>query len=128
MKGIKDKIFWKIWKFKKICFIHIFLYIFSLINLYLYVVSPPGSGKKTAARSIAEIRAKILGQEIPFYNHAYHSSTKPNEFYGKTTINDLQVIFKEGSLTSDIKEENLYIADEFNISSVLNMKSVTPVL
>ncbi len=32
------------------------VYISSLINLYLYVVSPPGWGKNTATRTITEIR------------------------------------------------------------------------
>jgi len=104
------------------------VYISSLINLYLCVVSPPGSGKTTTARAIAEIRARILSQNIPFYIHTHHSTTKPDDFYGTTTISDSEVIFKEGSLTLAITEGSVYIADEFNISSELNMKSVTPVL
>ncbi len=104
------------------------VYISSLINLYLYVVSPPGSGKTTAARAIAEIRGMILNQEISFYIHTHHSSTKPNDFYGTTTISDSEVIFKEGSLSLSISEGNVYIAEEFNISSELNMKSISPVL
>ena len=84
MKGIdKDKyekyFFEKSESLKKFVLI---VYISSLINLYLCVVSPPGSGKTTAARAIAEIRAKILMQDIPFYIHTHHSSTKPNDFYG----------------------------------------------
>jgi len=106
----------------------LFIYISSLINLYLCVVSPPGTGKTVAACSIAEIRAKILGQEIPFYIHDHYSRTQPSDFYGATSINDSEIIFKEGSLTLAIKEGSVYIADKFNISSKLNMKSVAPVL
>ena len=104
------------------------VYISSMINLYLCVVSPPGSGKTTAARAISEIRANILKQKIPFYIHTHHSSTKPNDYYGTTTISDSNIIFKDGSLTLAIKEGSVYIADEFNISSESNMKAVTPVL
>ena len=106
------------------------VYISSLINLYLCVVSPPGSGKTTSARAIAEIRARILNHNthIPFFMHTHHSTTKPNDFYGTTTINDSKIIFKEGSLTLAITNGSVYIADEFNISSELNMKSITPVL
>ena len=130
MKGIdKDKyekyFFEKSESLKKFVLI---VYIYSLINLYLCVVSSPHSGKTTVARAIAEIREKILMKDIPFYLHTHHSSTKPNDFYGTTTISESEIIFKEGSLTLATTEGSVYIADEFNISSELNMKSVTPVL
>ena len=66
------------------------VYISSLINLYLCAVSPPGSGKTASASAIAEIKAIILEgkDEIPFYIHTHHSSTKPNDFYGTTTISE----------------------------------------
>ncbi len=99
------------------------VYISSLINLYLCAVNPPDLGKATAERIIAEIRARIFNQLIPFYIHIHHSSSKLNDFYGITTISYSGVISKEGSLTLAIKEGNVYIADEFNISSELNMKS-----
>jgi len=66
--------------------------------------------------------------EIQFYIHIHHPSTKPNNFYGTTTINETEIIFKVGSLTLAIKEGVVYIVDEFNISSELKMKSVTSVL
>ena len=98
------------------------VYISSLINLYLCEVSPPGSGKTTAVRAISEIRERLLNKNILFYIHTHHSTTKPNDFYGTTTINHLEVIFKEGSLTLVINEGSVYIADEFNISAEFNMK------
>ena len=103
------------------------VYISSLINLYLYVISPTGTGKTTAVRAIAEIRAKILMQNKSFYIHNHHSSTKPNDFYGNTII-ESEMIFNEGSLTLAISEGSVYIAEDFNKSSQFNMKSVTPVL
>jgi hypothetical protein len=104
------------------------VYLSSLINLYLCVVSPPGSGKTTSARAIAEIRAKLLKQEVSFYIHTFHSSTKPNDYYGTTTISESEIIFKKGSLTNSLNEGSVFIADEFNILSESNMKAVTPVL
>ena len=84
MKGInKDKhekyFFEKSESLKKFVLI---VYISSLINLYLCIVSPPGSGKTTAARAIVEIRAKILMQDIPFYLHIYHSTPNQMTFMG----------------------------------------------
>jgi superfamily II DNA or RNA helicase len=50
------------------------------------VVSPPGSGKTTAASAIAEIISRIIKQPILFYIHTHHLTTKPNDFYLTTTI------------------------------------------
>ena len=68
----------------------VIVYISSLINLYLCVVSPPGEGKTTAARAIARIRKKILqiNSIEPFYLHTFHSTTKTNYFFGSTIIID----------------------------------------
>ena len=93
-------------------------------------MSPPGEGKTTAARAIARIRKKILQIDSiePFYLHTFHSTTKPNDFFGSSTIIDSKIEFKSGRLTSAITEGNVFIADEFNISSVENMSSVNPIL
>ena len=74
------------------------IYISSIINLHLCIISPPGFGKTTAIKSFAQIRAIILNKIIPYYINIYHSSTKPNDFYGSEILEDSEVFMKEGNL------------------------------
>ena len=108
----------------------VIVYASSCFNNHLYVIGPPGAGKTTAARAFAELLRNIKGKhkQEPFYIHTFHQGTRPTDFYGSTTIINKSIEFKEGHLTLSLKEGNIFIADEFNISSVSNMKSVTPVL
>ena len=110
----------------------VIVYASSCFNNHLCVIGPPGAGKTIAARAFAEILKNIKGninkEEPPFYIHTFHQETRPTDYYGSTTIIDKSLEFKDGHLTLSLKEGNVFIADEFNISSVSNMKAVTPVL
>ena len=107
----------------------VIVYASSCFNNHLCVVKAPGAGKTTAARAFAEILQKIKkSKQHPFYIHTFHQGTRPNDYYGSTTIVNKSLQFKDGHLTLSLKEGNVFIADEFNISSVSNMKAVTPVL
>ena len=63
-----------------------------------------------------------------FYMNTFNSTTRPNEFFGTSTMSNKRIIFKDGNLTCAMKKGNVYIADEFNISTESTMKAVTPAL
>jgi len=108
----------------------VIVYVSSCFNNHLCVIGPPGAGKTTAARAFAEILRNIQenNKKEPFYIHIFHQGTRPTDYYGSTTIINKALMFKDGHLTLSLKEGNVFIADEFNISSISNMKAVTPVL
>ena len=60
--------------------------------------------------------------------NTFNSTTRPNEFFGTSTMSNKRIIFKDGNLTCAMKQGNVYIADEFNISTESTMKSITPSL
>ena len=104
------------------------VYLSSLINLYLCVESPPGYGKTTAARAIAEMREISENREKKFYIQTFHSSTYPNDLYGSSTIINNQIKFNTGPLTRALIEGKYYIADELNISPMSTILSIVPIL
>ena len=104
------------------------IYLSSLINLYLCVESPPGYGKTTAARAIAEMREIEEDLSNKFYIHTFHSNTYSTDIYGASTIDNNQMIFKEGSLTKALIEGKYFIADELNISPRSTILSICPII
>ena len=104
------------------------VYLSSLINLYLCVESPPGYGKTTAARAIAEMREIDENLEKKFYIQTFHSSTYPTNLYGTSTINNNQITFNKGPLTRALIEGKFFIADELNISPLSTILSIVPIL
>ena len=106
-----------------------FLLASSYINLHLCVIGPPGGGKTTSARSFARIRKKVLEQnEEPFRMYTFNEGTKPHDFYGSPTLNKGKIKFNYGALSHAIKDGSVFIADEFNLTSIQTMRSILPVL
>ena len=106
------------------------IYACSLVNQHLCIVGPPGIGKTIGARKFSILRQKILGIEKkpPFYMQAFHQFTRPSDYFGNFSLDNEQLVFKEGTLTKSIKQGKVFIGDEFNISSEDCMKAITPSL
>ena len=106
------------------------MYACSLVNQYLCIIGPPGIGKTIGARAFSYIREIIFGltYDSPFYMHTFNQFTRPSDYYGISSIKDERLVFRDGTLTKSIKNGNVFIGDEFNISSEDCMKAITPIL
>ena len=60
--------------------------------------------------------------------HTFNQFTRPNDYYGISSLKDEKLVFKDGTLTKSIKKGNVFIGDEFNISSEDCMKAIIPIL
>ncbi|OHT04875.1 hypothetical protein TRFO_27550 [Tritrichomonas foetus] len=101
---------------------------YSLIEQPICVSGPTGAGKTSAARSFARMRPCHSVSKPAFQMHSFHSSTKTSQFYGTTTLSDGKINFHEGTLTVALKRGDVFIADEFNLSTQSVMKSLAPAL
>ena len=108
----------------------IYLYASSLVNQYLCIIGPPGIGKTLGTRAFSLIREIIFKRkyDTPFYMHTFNEYTRPSDYLGVSSMKDDKLIFKNGTLTKSLMQGNVFIADEFNISSDDCMKSIFPAL
>ena len=108
----------------------IYLYASSLINQHLCIIGPPGIGKTLCARTFSLIREFILKRKYKssFNMHTFNEYTRPSDYYGILTIKNDELEFVEGTLTRSLNEGNVFIGDEFNISSEDAMKAIFPSL
>lgn len=106
------------------------IYSCSLVNQYLCIVGPPGIGKTVGAMKFSYLRERIFGVKYksPYYIYTFHQDTKPSDYFGNSTLEKEKLVFKCGALTKAIKEGNVFISDEFNISKENVMKVISPVL
>ena len=106
------------------------VYACSLINQYLCIIGPPGIGKTIGARAFSYMREKIFGvsYESPFYMHTFNQFSRASDYFGISSLKDEKLVFRDGTLTKSIKQGNVFIGDEFNISSENCMKSIAPAL
>ena len=124
----EEKYFFK--NSEKLVQLMIHLYASSMINQHLCIIGPPGIGKTLSSRAFSFIREIINGRKntTPFYMNTFNEHTRPNDYYGVASLRDDKLIFRDGNLTKCLKQGNIFIADEFNISSEDCMKCVAPSL
>ena len=109
---------------KELCTFLTKAYSSYLIHLHMRFEGPTGIGKTAGACALAKM---IMGDN-KYYIQSFHSGTKPSQCFGRNTIADNDVSFKEGLLTLAMEQGSIFIADEFNLSSSETMKSLVPSL
>jgi len=97
----------------------------SMIGLPLIISGPTGVGKTQSIVAFSMIRQNC---KRGYQMHSFHSSTRPSHFYGSVTFKDNQIMFNKGPLSSAFENGQVFIADEFNLSTQSLMKIVLPVL
>ena len=60
--------------------------------------------------------------------HTFNQFTRPSDYFGISSLKNEKLVFRDGTLTKSIKQGNVFIGDEFNISSEDYIKAITPIL
>ena len=100
----------------------------KIANIHLCVYGPPGAGKTSGTRAFGRIISKEPDKKFDFEMHSFHAGTKPNHYYGTTTLKEGKICYKNGTLTNSLIKGYMFIADELNLSSVSNMNALAPAL
>ena len=100
----------------------------KIANIHLCVYGPPGAGKTSGTRAFGRIISKEPDKRFDFEMHSFHAGTKPNHYYGTTTLKEGKIYYKNGTLTNSLINGYLFIADELNLSSISNINALAPAL
>lgn len=74
------------------------LYLYSCINIPIYVFGPPDIGKTTGTECLARIRNQIEQLEGNYKKYVFNSATNPLDIFGAETLMDDQVKLIDGHL------------------------------
>ena len=105
----------------------VLFYICFITHTHICIEGNTGVGKTACAKALS----KILKENHDISNYvifSFHKETEPNDFYGTLTINKNNLIFCKGSLTNSFISNNIFIADELNLTSDTTMNSIGPIL
>ena len=85
---------------KLLCNYIAILHACQIANIHLIVYGPPGAGKTSGTRAFGRIISKRPKERFDFEMHSFHAGTKPNHYYGTTTLKEGKIFYKNGALTN----------------------------
>ena len=86
------------------------LYLYSAMNIPIYVFGPSGIGKEAGVECLARIRTQIEQLEGKCKKYAFNSATNPSDIFGAKPLMDGQVKFFGRPLTESSLKGQRFIA------------------
>ena len=103
------------------------LYLYSAMNIPIYVFRPSGIGKEAGVECLARIRTQIEQLEGKYKKYSFNSAPNPSDIFGTEPLMDGQVKFIGGPLTESSLKGQRFIADEMSLSFNNTMMSLIPI-
>ena len=87
------------------------------------MVGATGLGKTNIARAFSE----IVRRENPVL-YSFHMDTQPSDFYGIFNFEAGKAVIQDGPLMKTMENEQVFIADEFNLAEEEVLQTITVAL